>query len=133
MTNKHDISGQKTNHLLCCQHMKDLYTSELFFAFLHACSVAQSCRALCDSVDCSPPGSSVHGILQARIVEWVAMPSSRGSSQPRDRTCISQHLLHWQVGSLPLAPPGKPNKFLIWNIKRKNMIHINTKYLFPFR
>ena len=39
--------------------------------------------------DCSPPGSSVHGILQARILEWVAMPSSRGSSQPRDRTQVS--------------------------------------------
>ena len=39
----------------------------------------QSCPTLCDSVDCSPPGSSVHGILQARILEWVAMPSCRGS------------------------------------------------------
>ena len=44
---------------------------------------------LCDPMDCSPPGSSVHGILQARILEWVAMPSSRGSSQPRDQTHIS--------------------------------------------
>ena len=40
-------------------------------------------------MDCSPPDSSVHGILQARILEWVVMPSPRGSSQPRDRTCIS--------------------------------------------
>jgi len=39
-----------------------------------------SCLTLCDPMDCSPPGSSVHGILQARILEWVAMPSSRGSS-----------------------------------------------------
>ena len=54
------------------------------------------------------PGSSVHGTSQARILEWVAMPSSRGSSQPRDQTCISLlHLVHWQVGSLPLAAPGK--------------------------
>ena len=44
---------------------------------------------LCDPVDCSPPGSSVHGILQARTLEWVAMPFSRGSSQPRDRTQVS--------------------------------------------
>ena len=49
----------------------------------------QSCPTLCDLMDCSPPGSSVHGILQARIVEWVAMPSSRGSSGPRDQTCVS--------------------------------------------
>ena len=40
-------------------------------------------------IDCSPPGSSVHGILQAKILEWVAMPFSKVSSQPRDQTCIS--------------------------------------------
>ena len=44
---------------------------------------------LCDLMDCSPPGSSVHGILQVRILEWVAMPSPRGSSRPRDGTCVS--------------------------------------------
>ena len=47
---------------------------------------------LCDPTDCSPPGSSVHGILQARILEWVAMPSSRGSSQSRDGTWLSPAL-----------------------------------------
>ena len=46
---------------------------------------AQSCPTLCDPVDCSPPGSSVYGILQARILEWVAIPFSRGSSQPRNK------------------------------------------------
>ena len=51
--------------------------------------VAQSCLALCDPVDCSSPGSSVHGILQERILEWVAIPFSRGSSPPRDRTRVS--------------------------------------------
>ena len=54
----------------------------------------------------SPPGSSVHGILQARILEWVATASSRGSSRPRDRTLVSC-FLYWQVGSLPLVPPWK--------------------------
>ena len=49
----------------------------------------QSCPTLCNFVDCSLPGSSVHGILQARILEWVAMPSSRGSSQPRDQARVS--------------------------------------------
>ena len=44
--------------------------------------VAQSCPTLCDRTDCGPPGSSVHGILQARVLEWAAMPSSRGSSPP---------------------------------------------------
>ena len=49
----------------------------------------QLCPTLCNPMDCSPPGSSVHGILQARILEWVAMPSSRGSSQPRDWIHVS--------------------------------------------
>ena len=48
------------------------------------CLVAQSCPSLCDPMDCSRPGSSVPGILQARILEWVAMPSSRGSYRPRE-------------------------------------------------
>ena len=51
--------------------------------------VAQSCPTLCDPVDCSPPGFSVHGILQARILEWVAISFSRESSRPRDRTQVS--------------------------------------------
>ena len=48
-----------------------------------------SCVWLCDPMDCSPPGPSVHGIPQARILEWIAMPSSREPPQSRDRTCIS--------------------------------------------
>ena len=51
--------------------------------------VVQSCLILCDPVDCSPPGSSIHGILQARILEWVAISFSRRSSQPRDRNPVS--------------------------------------------
>ena len=50
--------------------------------------VAQSCLTLWDPMDCSPPGSSVHGIPQARILEWVAISLSRGSSQPRDGTLL---------------------------------------------
>ena len=49
----------------------------------------QSCPTLCDPIDGSPPGSPIPGILQARTLEWVAMPSSRGSSRPRDRTHVS--------------------------------------------
>ena len=63
--------------------------------------VAQSCPALCHSMDSSPPGSSVHRILQARILEWVTMPSSRGSSQPRSPAM--------QADSLPSESPGKPS------------------------
>ena len=67
------------------------------------------CLNPCDSMDYSPPGSSVHGTLQARILEWVAVPSSRRSSQCSDRICILC-LLHWQAGFfffLSLVPPGK--------------------------
>ena len=51
--------------------------------------VAQLCPTLCDPMDCSPSGSSVHGILQARILEWVAISFYRGSSQPKDQTQVS--------------------------------------------
>ena len=49
----------------------------------------QLCLTLCNPRDCSPSGSCVHGILQARMLEWVAMPSSRGSSWPKEQTCVS--------------------------------------------
>ena len=55
---------------------------------VRACSIVQSFPDLCDPMDCSPSGSSVHGILQARILEWGAISFSRTSSQPRDQTSI---------------------------------------------
>ena len=54
------------------------------------CLVTQSCPTLCDPMHSNLPGSSVHGILPARILEWVAMPSSRVASQTRDRTQVSR-------------------------------------------
>ena len=54
------------------------------------CVCAQSCLTLCNPMDCSLPGFSVHGISQARILEHVAISYSRGSSQPRDQTCVSR-------------------------------------------
>ena len=72
--------------------------------FTGCCLVAQSCSTLCDPMDHSPPGSSVHSILQARILEWVAISSSRGSSRPRGWTCVScvgrwilHHWITWEV------------------------------------
>ena len=56
----------------------------LSHTYLRACSFIQLYPTLCDPLDYSPPGFSVHGILQARILEWVAMPSSRGSFPPKD-------------------------------------------------
>ena len=67
-----------------------LWSSMVFMVMNFKCflvfqvKVTQSCVTLCDPVDCSLPGSSVHRILQARILEWVAIAFSRGSSQPRD-------------------------------------------------
>ena len=64
-----------------------------------ACSVIESCLTLCDPMDCSPPSSSVYEISQGRILEWVVIYFSRGSSWPRNWTCIScigrQILYHW--------------------------------------
>ena len=63
-------------------------------------SVTQLCPTLCNPLYCSLPGSAVHGILQARMLEWVAIPFSRGSSQPRDQTrvscvsCIGRQILY---------------------------------------
>ena len=61
---------------------------ELSYRFMKWSEVAQSCPTLCDPVDCGLPGSSIHGILQARILECVAISFSRGSSRPRDRTRV---------------------------------------------
>ena len=75
----------------------------------HVCVYAKSlqlCLTLCDSMDYSPPGSTVRGILQARILEWVAMPSFRGIFLNQGWNLCLLCLLHWQVGSLPLVPPG---------------------------
>ena len=72
---------------------------------VHAKSL-QTYLILCNAMDWSLPGSPEHGILQARILEWVLMPSSRGLTQGLNLHLLS--LLHWQAGSLPLLPPGKP-------------------------
>ena len=66
--------------------------------------VTQSCLTLCDPVDCSPPGSSVHRILQARVLEWVAIPFSRDLPNPG----IEPGSPALQADSLPSEPPGKP-------------------------
>ena len=67
------------------------------------CVHAQLCPILCDPMDCSPSSSSVHGILQARLLEWVAIPFSRGYSRPRDQTWISA----LQADSLPSELPER--------------------------
>ena len=85
-------------------------------------SVSQLCPTLCNPIDASLPGSSIHGIVQARILEWDAIPSSRGSSLPGIKPRVSNI-----ADSLPAEPPGKlhiPDQFMeftlastywIWN------------------
>ena len=84
------------------QYSKHLKQSEKFTLWMSAKSL-QSCLTLCDSMDYSLPGFSVHEILQARILEWIAIPF-RGSSRLRNRTQVSA----LQADSLPSEPPGKP-------------------------
>ena len=82
---------------------------------VYACSVAQSCLILCNPMECmecmncSPPGSSVPGISQARILAWVAISSSRESSPQRDRTCISCIA----GGFFTNETPGEPVMFIV--------------------
>ena len=75
--------------MLLNNKLKDISEQVTFCsAWVHV-KPLQLCLTLCNRMDCNPPGSSMQGILQARTLEWVAMPSSTGSSRPRDRTCIS--------------------------------------------
>ena len=104
-----------------CQFVSFLEHRLMFSNVLRACMCAkslQSCLTLCDLMDCSPPGSSVHGILQGRILEWVAIspPGDLPNSGILQGIFATQGwhlhrlcLLYWQAGSLPLAPPGKPS------------------------
>ena len=82
---------------------------------------ARSCPTLCSSMDCSPPGSSVHGISQAKLLERVAISFSRGSSQPGVET-VSPDLLHWQVDSLPLCHLGSPIEWWIYQLEKEKRI-----------
>ena len=68
------------------------------------------CSVISDPMDCSPPGSSVHGILQVRILEYVVISSSRRIFPIQVSKLGLLNLLHWQADSLPLVPPGKPSR-----------------------
>ena len=82
-----------------------------FSLSLYVCILSHSCLTLYDPLDCSPPGSSVHGIFQARILKWVSISYSRGSSWPRNQahiscvSCIGSKILyHWATWEAPLLP-----------------------------
>ena len=75
------------------------------------CSFAQLCPTLCDPIDCSPPGSSVHGIFRVRILEWFAICSGIFLTQGLNPPLL--WLLHWQAESLPLSHLGKPHVWVV--------------------
>ena len=87
------IANKVSSHHLTCVHARLL----------------QSCPTLCDPMNHRPPGFSIHGILQARILKWVAMPSSRGLSRHKDLTCVSCIAGEF----FTTEPPGKPSPHII--------------------
>ena len=83
------------------------------------CLVAKSCPALCNPMDCRPPGSSICGIFQAGILECIAISFSRGSSQCRDQTCIS----YLAGGFFSSEPPGKPcARHVLFHLHHNNSV-----------
>ena len=136
------VQGERLNHwttseVLILYYFKCIFSLRyfilclcyLFFFFFHyhhhgisqvfKMLVAQLCLTFCDPMDCSLPGSSVHGILQARIVEWVAISFSKDSSWSRDRTGSPA----LQVESLPLSLLGSP-KCLHGSCNFPNCFHL---------
>ena len=120
--NKISLEHSHTCLFSCCFWLLPCYVAELSSCnkssrdyrarvFVCMCVCAQSCPTLCDPTDCSLADSSVHGILQARTVEWVTISSSRGSSWPRDWTrilwvfCIGRQILyHWIIWDVLQGP-----------------------------
>ena len=102
---------KRTNQLT--NHSRDLLGLFICWLVPETCEVnvklAQLCPTSCDSMDCNLPGSSVHRILQARILEWVAFPFSKRSSQPRDRTQVS----HITGGFFTTSHQGS-TRILVW-------------------
>ena len=87
-------------------HREKAFQRFLLFMYMYAC-VLKSCPALCDTMDCNLPSSYIHGIFQARILQWVTIPSFKGSSRPRDQTCyscIGRSILHHWYHLLLLGP-----------------------------
>ena len=86
----------------------------------HESEVAQLCLTLCDPTNCSLPGFSIHGIFQARVLEWVAISFSRGSSQPRDRTQVcrigGRHFTAWAIREALLPWTSLLNPAPIWSV-----------------
>ena len=87
-----------------------LATFSVLMSTMYPCACSLNHVLLCDPMDCRPPGSSVHGISQARVLEWGAISFSSGSSQPRDQTQVPWGSCIGRRDSLPLSPLEKPSK-----------------------
>ena len=128
---KRDRSGDRETELTQCSSAFSapgvLFQSSPCCSFstsslVRACSVTQSCPTLCNPVDCSPPTSSVHGFLQERILEWVSISSSRGSSWLRDQTlvsCVGRQIFFFFC---PLCHPGSSLPWLNGDNNQTNFI-----------
>ena len=96
-----EISIKKQQLMMFSKSAFQIYLIFNTFCEVKWSEVAQSCPTLCDPMDCRPPGSSTHGIFQARVLEWVAISFSRGSYRPRDQTQIShiagRHFTVWTI------------------------------------
>ena len=92
-----------------------MYKVKSCFPTYCCCLAAQSCLTLCNPMDCSPLDSPVHRMLQARILEWVTISSSRESFLTQGSNSCLLHLLHWQAESLLVSHQGNPStpKYII--------------------
>ena len=100
-----DYRTEARKFRLCLEH---IVVPENMFVCVCVYGVVQLCLTLCNPMECSLPGSCVHRVFQARILEWVAISFSRGSSWPRDWTCVSYIYCIGRQVLYPLVPAGKP-------------------------
>ena len=97
----------------------------LSFTYYVYSEVAQSCPTLCNPMDCSLPGSSVHGIFQARVLEWIAISFSRGSSNPGIETGASA----LEADTLPSEPPGKSSIMYVYTVSAEKAMATHSSTL----
>ena len=88
--------------------------------------VTKSCPTLCDPMNCSLSSSSVHGLIQQRILKWVAISSSRGIFLTQGSNLCLLHLLHWQADSLPVSHQGNPTDF--YSLSKWTIVSVNTVF-----
>ena len=108
------------------------YGPDVLIILMCVCAQSLSHVQLCDTMDCGPPGSSVHGILQARTLEWVAIPFSRGSSQPRDQThfsCIAGRIFTTARPEKPLSFHQQGLKTLLKDRHQKMNLSIKENFI----